>query len=1580
MAEKKQELITATTNTFGKSSLVTDLDSSYIGKELYTYARNIDNVTHEGNMGTRTNSMSNTFCVELPYDFIGSISLNNDRYVIFSGDGTNSEIGVLDERLCTYTKKVNDSCLNFKNDSPITGEARILENDDVLVYFRDDVSPPRRINLNKIPYTYTFKDDSCSTKIYTDRLACDEILLFPKISVPDIDLQKSNGGNLLDGTYAAAIAYTIDGQKYSDYYSITNRIHLYNNDGNAFHVKLSGLDREFKNFQLVILQNSKGTITAKILGEYSTAITDITVTDFDNASYISIPLSELVIVKNTFEKVGLISANSNYLILGDLTKTKELNYQLQALEIDVEYAVEQVAEDYYENSPEDISYYRDENYDFGIEWLDDLGKWRGKSHIPGRSKTGDDKALTTGTDVYELDEEFKDCDVKERYEKWEIENTAGEIKYSNKPFVCDRRVLGYGKMGYFESTELYPDNKELFGNISCTPIRYHKFPDECKVPRYSNVDGKIYINILGVRIKNIKAPVDSDGKLIPGIVGYRIVRSDRKGGNKTVIARGLATNVRYYKDLQTKKNIWYANYPYNDLRPDSFISSTQTVYKNKKETKFTPLTKYFEDKFNFYTPHAYFQPKYRMGGEFKIESEEIANVEGYFEPTFGHPTSKLLTQFAFWTGIAVGVIEAFFTATGERNRMTFTESGKLGGTEEMIIKGAEAGVTGGAISGVVTDKHLNTTTSGTSTSAAKSSALAATSQSAIDAIQGVISAIKGKGDSSGLIATLKALKDVLKFVVSFGATGILFTIEAMTYAENTLNIIRNFLGEVQYAYQYNSHALFNSSVCVLKENKRRRAIYQPEYLTSNLHTIRDTVFNNYGGQDSILVELNKPIDSPKTKDNSRRTMSEFGSCAIPELKVKSRAVAFYCTSKNNNKNQYGQLDSTNTVLTHSQVNYINNKDAKFTSPIIYGGDCVITKFAIQTKRQFFRQNLATTINNELPTNFVPNTPYNYRLYRNVGYPRYWIDTTEYDYSSLLTKNVINYSTFSRTTTSKYNLDCKFKDGENVFRVDNAHFYTSCNGVMEFYVECDHNISFREKTQHPFYSKKNTQLSDIFSAPKLWFDEEFKLNEAFKDLQTSEIFSKQIRLDFKEEDNLKLRNRNSIIYSLPSFNQQKIDNWRYFLPNNYFSFNQSDFGNLTGIHKIDQERLIYLFDRSSPFVSTGRDEIQTLDGRKVTVGDGGMFAKDPRELQPTDVNYGANSSKYAFSSNQFGYYYPSETQGRFFNFTGKLDDLSENGMYYWCKKYMPIQLYEVYKEMSREENPLTGVGYHLVFDNNYERIYLTKRDFLPKKEFISNITYNTVKNQFELNGVKIDLHSEYFDDVSWTLSYSPKDKGFVSWHDWHPDWIIQSDKHFLTVKKNSIYKHNQTCTSFCNYYGIDYPFQIEYVSSDGQNVETTKSLEYIIESYEYRNDCRDKYHLLNNNFDNLLVHNTEQCSPLYNLIEHPQTKYGSIEYPRKNNGRYDILYTKEENKYRINQFWDSVKDRGEFTLNKFHIWNNHPSGYKRIINPVVLDLDKPEKQRKKFRHYFTKFLFSKEKSENVQYVMKFFNNKNTRSIK
>ena len=101
----------------------------------------------------------------------------------------------------------------------------------------------------------------------------------------------------------------------------------------------------------------------------------------------------------------------------------------------------------------------------------------------------------------------------------------------------------------------------------------------------------------------------------------------------------------------------------------------------------------------------------------------------------------------------------------------------------------------------------------------------------------------------------------------------------------------------------------------------------------------------------------------------------------------------------------------------------------------------------------------------------------------------------------------------------------------------------------------------------------------------------------------------------------------------------------------------------------------------------------------------------------------------------------------------------------------------------------------------------------------------------------------------------------------------------------------------------------------------------------------------------------------------------ISYPIIHINYIDVLYSKVENKYRFNQFWDITADRGEYNVNAQRmIWNTGANGYNRNLNNNNLNYNKDSFQRKKFRHYTNTVFLRKKVSGDKKMLVVFTNNK------
>ena len=567
----------------------------------------------------------------------------------------------------------------------------------------------------------------------------------------------------------------------------------------------------------------------------------------------------------------------------------------------------------------------------------------------------------------------------------------------------------------------------------------------------------------------------------------------------------------------------------------------------------------------------------------------------------------------------------------------------------------------------------------------------------------------------------------------------------------------------------------------------------------------------------------------------------------------------------------------------------------------------------------------------------------------------------------------------------------------------GYFYLFNSGVRDFYVESEYNTALRDwgdESKERHYDYKNyTNLPDMFSTENIRFTNYYKYD-------TSLSISKNW-FSYVNWGNTQLRSYDPtlaetcyqyrpdrIIYSLQAQYESIKDNWRIFLINNYKDF----LSRVTAVKQINKSGAIILFESDSPVMFQGLDQLETDAGVKLTIGDGGLFSQPMQNIVNADRPYefGSCQNRLSVINTPAGTYWINQNQGKIFGLTNGLKEISAVDVRWWLTNYLPYQLTKYIPNYTFTDNPIVGIGCQTIYDNENALIYFSKKDYKPKLDDQGNslVTYNDTTEEFEIAVGDINIpvvlgDPNYFENASWTFSYDPKIENWVSHHDWHPDLTMPGKNTFMSTKDNGIWIHNERCDLYCNYYGIDYPFEIEYTINTVQQVNTLRSIEYQLEVYRYKNDnCYDRFHTLDFNFDEAIIYNTEQCSGLLKLNLSPKNDAPAIlTYPQVtpvgvgSSGSIDILYSKEENKYRFNQFWDTTYDRGEFFnpgipgFAERAIWNTQANGYIKDLNLNNLNYSKSQLERKKFRHYTTSILLRRKVSGNSKMLLSFVNNKN-----
>jgi len=260
------------TETFNKG-LIKDYDDVFYPEGTWSHARNATNFTVGGDIGMLGNETANIICTQAPYTIIGGINLTEDYWVIFSTDDNHCEIGLFIENACQYYTIVNDAVLNFKKSNLIIGVAKKNFDCSYQVYWADNLNPDRTLNIGNLdfaPYEQPWPgvpyycEDVDPTEcidcqpIYPLRVDPELLRLAKHMSVPCIEIQKgASGGTLQNGSYYAVVAYSVNGQRVTDYFnpSAVQALFAHNDLSGALEITISNLDqRVFDEFELVVVR------------------------------------------------------------------------------------------------------------------------------------------------------------------------------------------------------------------------------------------------------------------------------------------------------------------------------------------------------------------------------------------------------------------------------------------------------------------------------------------------------------------------------------------------------------------------------------------------------------------------------------------------------------------------------------------------------------------------------------------------------------------------------------------------------------------------------------------------------------------------------------------------------------------------------------------------------------------------------------------------------------------------------------------------------------------------------------------------------------------------------------------------------------------------------------------------------------------------------------------------------------------------------------------------------------------------------------------------------------------------------
>jgi len=582
-----------------------------------------------------------------------------------------------------------------------------------------------------------------------------------------------------------------------------------------------------------------------------------------------------------------------------------------------------------------------------------------------------------------------------------------------------------------------------------------------------------------------------------------------------------------------------------------------------------------------------------------------------------------------------------------------------------------------------------------------------------------------------------------------------------------LTIYVNGITRKNYAYSYNSIADYNYKADIGNNlGIKQREIDLVSYLIPGVQNVGDDKnINNFQRESSVFIktienrevkDFTQTINSlqfpsqvpgmlgtdgnPIVVDKSRTTISLSDRCSAPAQEQPIQVVSYYASLKNVIPNQWGQIYTYKTIDTGFQrVNFKNTPEIA----TIFGGDTFISRFAFKTKLPFFIDNRV---------NAPDDSDIFYDELGNVAYPKYWHSARSILEDFRTMKNIISYKA--------HNFDCP-NDPSKIITPSgvagtyrtyyDGYFYLFAYGVPNFYCETSYNLDLRQafnNKEGDFWPHVSTSIPDDWvqeSFVSIANDNTYTYNTTFSKQNTENVFT-HLPDDFKDEfclTNYPFRT----IYSEPqnTNSDNRINNWLVYKPLSFFDFPQN-YGKLTSLDGIQNKAVLARFENKS-LLYNNLLTVDTSNPQSAYFGNPNFFRTDvpPIDFAETDLGYVGSQNKFLLKIPQ-GQITVDAKRGQVFLIEGtQAVDLSAfgSGMNRFFTDHLAFEILRYFPEIPTD-NHFTGIGLHGVFDSKFERVIITKLDYIPIDK---DVKYDAVKNEFYIETVT------YIDAATTTTSTS-----------------------------------------------------------------------------------------------------------------------------------------------------------------------------------------------------------------------------------
>jgi hypothetical protein len=395
--------------------------------------------------------------------------------------------------------------------------------------------------------------------------------------------------------------------------------------------------------------------------------------------------------------------------------------------------------------------------------------------------------------------------------------------------------------------------------------------------------------------------------------------------------------------------------------------------------------------------------------------------------------------------------------------------------------------------------------------------------------------------------------------------------------------------------------------------------------------------------------------------------------------------------------------------------------------------------------------------------------------------------------------LVYYSSSGTTTTTTTAAPNTVSPGSTSYGYD-GKFYLFAYGIPYFYCESSINTDLRQATNNKegdFYPHVSSGIPDSWlqqTTVPIAFDNIYTYNVTYSRQNTDNYFSHLPNNWSDDQCNTVFPFR--AIYSDPQVSDatSKVNNWLIYRPVSYFDFPQS-YGNLTSLDGIQNKAILARFENKSLLYNTMLT-VNTSNPQAAYLGNDTLFrSAPPIDFAETDLGYVGSQNKMLLKIPE-GQITVDAKRGQIFLVSGnQATDLTGfgSGVQRFMTDHLAFEILRYFPQVDTD-NHFSSIGLHGVYDSKFDRVIITKLDYIPQPDWVKLLYYGTdpsvtlTYKKFYIidcgQPVVVQLTDPlYFCNKSWTMSFNFNTKSWISFHTYLPNYYIGENNFFYSGLNN-----------------------------------------------------------------------------------------------------------------------------------------------------------------------------------------------------